>query len=1011
MKTPPLQPTPLPIVCGGIPEELKKFPQWVLWMYQWKTDPKKPAGGSWTKKPVQVVNPRIGADSRDPSTWSTFDDAWAAYARLAPTGVVAGMGFCPTPENNLTGVDLDHVLKNGVVVDEKANAALELLKGTYIEPSPSGTGLRAFCLARKPGSRCKSRNYEMYDGRTADGKPGGRFLTVTGQRYGDPAPIIDKQTEIDTLYKEWFGEAKPSSKKKVSTGPTTAQDYSSLTHEDHELIKVIHDSPNGAKFKKLYSGDWSSYGSESEADFALLRVLGFWTNYDAGRTDRLFRHSRLMRAKWDDPRGKGTLGQLNISNSFEGKQPGDGYKGKPKVDLDVLTRDPDRLLNKPYLQVSDLADIPIDKKIIVIQSPTGTNKTGIINAQFSKKTKVLELTNRNSLVGKAAHARGAADFRAVKVQEASQSMVCSLDSVHHVTTQNYEGCEMVFDEATSSLDHLYGDTIALHLGDTLNSLKLLCRYSNRIWALDAGMTDETLEHLMELTGAKTEEVFFIKNEWREPHGKGKVFFHTSKDALVAQLVRNVNAGKKAAVACDSLRQSRKVAKRLGRIIGLRVKVINSRTAAAEVQDLLNNPEILRDFDVLVFTPTIFSGADLTFLGEGHFDTVFCIRLGNHLSPDYIYQAINRVRDIKDRTVHIFAKEYSSFLETNSSALYRSYEEKRDKVLGIFEPHDHENRLTIAARYCKPIQIHLRRVARQNAAKMNFVSYLKALLESKDYEIMDAAVDETSARVEKTINKEVAQEVEDERVEGLERARALTDEEAADLKGSDGLSSADKDALERYYYKGLNGGVETGLTEVFAHDFAQLRSQTHALENLSTDDSTLKRIQVKLNPLSRLDPVDIITPTNIRRQLDEAIGGWNQTLVITPERLAAFVEVAKRLRYEIKDHLGIDYTCKNLDDPKQWRQSLNRYLKTLGLSTVIKSKKIAGKAVRMYSINPDEQTFWSNLLDRREAARIEAAEKDAKSQEDFERWVAEEDAQIDAFWAEEERRQENAARRI
>jgi hypothetical protein len=46
-------------------------------------------------------------------------------------------------------------------------------------------------------------------------------------------------------------------------------------------------------------GDWSSFGSQSEADQSLCNSLCFWCGIDTGRIDQLFRQSALMRDKWN----------------------------------------------------------------------------------------------------------------------------------------------------------------------------------------------------------------------------------------------------------------------------------------------------------------------------------------------------------------------------------------------------------------------------------------------------------------------------------------------------------------------------------------------------------------------------------------------------------------------------------------------------------------------------------------------------------------------------------------
>src|SRR5699024_1488015 len=67
---------------------------------------------------------------------------------------------------------------------------------------------------------------------------------------------------------------------------------------DDEVIKIASNAKNGDKFKTLYSGDISSYGSHSEADQALCNLIAPYTQ-DYEQIDRIFSNSGLYREKWD----------------------------------------------------------------------------------------------------------------------------------------------------------------------------------------------------------------------------------------------------------------------------------------------------------------------------------------------------------------------------------------------------------------------------------------------------------------------------------------------------------------------------------------------------------------------------------------------------------------------------------------------------------------------------------------------------------------------------------------
>lgn len=92
--------------------------------------------------------------------------------------------------------------------------------------------------------------------------------------------------------------------------------------DDDYFIARARSAADGGKFARLWDGDLSDYGGDhSRADLALCRKLVYWCGpgVDPAKIDRLFRQSRLFRAKWDEPhrRDKATYGQMTIEKAFE----------------------------------------------------------------------------------------------------------------------------------------------------------------------------------------------------------------------------------------------------------------------------------------------------------------------------------------------------------------------------------------------------------------------------------------------------------------------------------------------------------------------------------------------------------------------------------------------------------------------------------------------------------------------------------------------------------------------
>ncbi len=77
------------------------------------------------------------------------------------------------------------------------------------------------------------------------------------------------------------------------------------------------EAKNGAVFTRLWQGDTSGYATKSEADFALVLLLLYWTDDDTERADRFYRQSGLFDEKWDRTLGNYTYGQVTIHNALK----------------------------------------------------------------------------------------------------------------------------------------------------------------------------------------------------------------------------------------------------------------------------------------------------------------------------------------------------------------------------------------------------------------------------------------------------------------------------------------------------------------------------------------------------------------------------------------------------------------------------------------------------------------------------------------------------------------------
>ncbi len=271
----------------SIPQTLKDLGEFCCWQYQVKN-------GRKTKVPYNPAT-GYGAKTNDPSTFVPFNTAISASG-------YDGIGI--RVSGKFVGIDLDHCIEDNKLLPW-AKEITDRFSETYTEISPSGAGVRIFCLL-PDNLNYNTETYYIKKGNIEVYIPGytNRFLTVAGNGIG-AKEITETAESLMWLLETYM-------RRPISPTPASIA-YSESYLDDDSVIAKAASAANGNKFTKLWNGDISDYGSRSEADAALVSILAFWCSGDTGQIDRLFRNSALMREKWDANRGADTYGNITVS--------------------------------------------------------------------------------------------------------------------------------------------------------------------------------------------------------------------------------------------------------------------------------------------------------------------------------------------------------------------------------------------------------------------------------------------------------------------------------------------------------------------------------------------------------------------------------------------------------------------------------------------------------------------------------------------------------------------------
>lgn len=314
---------------NNIPQELRELPHWVTWRSETVPGRAKPA-----KVPF---NPATGAKAEpdNPKSWTAFDAAvWAAS-----TGQYNGIGYVLSQDDPYTFIDLD-TYNNGADI-ERHKAIANAFSG-YAEISPSGQGLHLIVKGSVPEGR-RRNGIEIYSSK--------HYFTFTGNVYR-PGPIVEQQNLVNQLWAELAPVEKLNG----------FQSYveQSATEDDRAIIDRAANAYNKEKFNCLWNGQWQlDYPSQSEADFALIDIIGFYSK-DREQVKRIFRLSMLGRR--DKAKREGYLNDMIVRSQDN---------QAPAIDIERLKTNIETSLRENNRQPINQELEPEVKEVSPYSVPTG----------------------------------------------------------------------------------------------------------------------------------------------------------------------------------------------------------------------------------------------------------------------------------------------------------------------------------------------------------------------------------------------------------------------------------------------------------------------------------------------------------------------------------------------------------------------------------------------------------------------------------------------------------------
>lgn len=629
-----------------------------------------------------------------------------------------------------------------------------------------------------------------------------------------------------------------------------------------------------------------------------------------------------------------------------------------------------------------LSDIPVHDGVTFIRSPKGSGKSEQLVklvAHYRKEGKsVLLVGHRQALLRAMAERLGLtcymyADGSRIRNNRPSPYYAICLDSMAKLLTPEFNKYDVVIlDESEQVFSHLTGGTLKEKRRACYMQLFHYLAVAKAVIVADADLGPITIEGLTQAMGADAGYHFYM-NGYREAQ---REFLHYGSEShLMQDMLQAIRNGGRHYVATNSIRKAEELQEVIRQQIGahLKVMLVTSETVGSdEVQAFISDiKHAILDYDVVIATPTLGTGIDITFKGEAqHIDTVFGFfvsRVNTHFDVD---QQIARVRHPKSIKVWVSPEEYQ--FETEPEVILCEAKISgalNDALIG----YDRNGAPALDETYLN-VYAHVMAVGRasKNALRRNLLE----LRARNGWNVVYVDIDKGEADMGKEVHREAKAAVKAAQIRDVCDAERL-DPEAYDAmrKSVSPMRKADDNAMqrfeiERFYREDVSPRLvaqdddgryrqKLKLLELYLSPVEGL-----AMQDLRDADRLAILTDAKKRTLKKLVLAVLLASAGLASEREP----FRQEAVVTGDNLGAFIEACREQSARLQDLFSVSLRADL--DTKPMSQ-LGKVLELMGLSLErVSAKRAAGdksKKTYSYRIHREEWDTAMRHLERRKAA--------------------------------------------
>ena len=248
------------------------------------------------------------------------------------------------------------------------------------------------------------------------------------------------------------------------------------------------------------------------------------------------------------------------------------------------------------------------------------------------------------------------------------SLIKIFDEDNTITPYDF----IILDEIESLLAHMSSNTLSNKRNKICIIINALLQGAKWILALDADYNHRAQEFLLQTVGKPK----LIINQ--HISSKKKFLFTKNYEKRIIQLIEDLKNNKNIVVICLSKNTLDEIYQKIETTLpDTKAKIYTSMTDDCEKELLTNANELWRNFQLIMYSPTIEAGLDFN---EPHFHKIYCFLNNGSCSPRALLQMIGRIRSLEDPNILCFYEKTMKYYSVGHTIYIPHVDETEELLL-------------------------------------------------------------------------------------------------------------------------------------------------------------------------------------------------------------------------------------------------------------------------------------------------------------------------------------------